>query len=37
MAYSIVEDLLHVKSNITIGQLANIPKYRNELRKAITP
>jgi hypothetical protein len=37
MPYSIVEDLLHVKSNITIGQLANIPKFRNELRKAITP
>src|SRR6185295_5463494 len=37
MPYSIVEDLLHTKSNITIAQLANIPKYRNELRKAITP
>ena len=37
MPYSIVEDLLHCKSNITLGQLASIPKYKNELRKAITP
>ncbi|RHZ76097.1 hypothetical protein Glove_203g18 [Diversispora epigaea] len=37
MPYSIVEDLLHCKSNITLGQLASIPKYKNKLRKAITP
>ena len=37
MPYSIVEDLLHTKSNITIAQLLNIPKVRNELKKAITP
>src|SRR6185295_10110420 len=37
MLYSIVEDLMHVKSNITVAQLLNIPKIRNDLKKAITP
>ena len=37
MPYSIVEDLLHTKSNITIAQLLNIPKIRNDLKRAITP
>jgi hypothetical protein len=37
MPYSIVEDLMHVKSNISIAQLLNIPKIRNDLKKAITP
>ena len=36
MPYSIVEDLMHVKSNITVAQLLNILKIRNDLKKAIT-
>src|SRR6185369_15634602 len=37
MPYSIVSDLLHLKSNITIGQLMNIPQYKNEVKKVLTP
>jgi hypothetical protein len=37
MPYSIVEDMMHMKSNISFAQLANIPKYKNELKKALTP
>jgi hypothetical protein len=37
MPYSIVQDLMHVKSNVTIAQLLTIPQYRKELKKALTP
>jgi hypothetical protein len=37
MSYSIVSDLLHLKSNITVAQLLNIPQFKNELKKALTP
>jgi predicted aspartyl protease len=37
MPFSIVQDIMHVKSNITVAQLLNIPQYRKELKKALTP
>jgi len=37
MPYSIVSDLMHLKTNITVAQLLNLPQYRKELKKALTP
>ena len=37
MPYSIVSDLIHVKSNATIAQMLTIPQYRKKLKKALTP
>jgi hypothetical protein len=37
MPYSIVSDLMHTKANITFGQLMNLPPFKNETKKAITP
>jgi hypothetical protein len=37
MQYSIVSDLAHVKSNISIAQLLLLPQYKKELKKALTP
>jgi RNase H-like domain found in reverse transcriptase/Reverse transcriptase (RNA-dependent DNA polymerase)/gag-polyprotein putative aspartyl protease len=37
MPYSIVSDMMHMKSNITVAQLLNIPQYKKELKKALTP
>ena len=37
MPYSIVQDLLHTKANITFGQLMNILPYKKDVKKALTP
>ena len=37
MPYSIVSDLMHTRANITFGQLMNLPPFKNETKKAITP
>jgi hypothetical protein len=37
MPYSVVSDMMHLKSNITIAQLLTIPQYQKELKKALTP
>src|SRR5947209_7830197 len=35
--YSITEDLLNTKANVTFAQLLQSPQYRKELKKSITP
>jgi hypothetical protein len=37
MPYSIVQDLLHSKANISYAQLMNIAQYKKEVKKALTP
>lgn len=37
MPYSIISDMMHTKAGITFAQLMNMPTYRNEVKKAITP
>jgi hypothetical protein len=36
-SYSIVEDLIHTKANITFGQLLGNPTYRKAARKSMVP
>lgn len=37
MPYSIVQDLLHTKANITFGQLMGLPPYKKDVKKSLTP
>ena len=37
MPYSIVSDLNHIKTNVTVAQLLTLPTFRNELARALRP